>query len=550
MHYLAATGLVTCIVAGMFIYRRLVGRDFADRLVLAVVPLLLLAVAFRLFVAIAARPYNAWDTVRLTPVFAFWHGYPLYPTPDTGPLLSFCYGPVSALAYLPLVLSPSPTFAVLAGATMTALMLLGPVLWIHLDRPSSADQFMNGVIGFLAFTGIALLLPSLTYSLFSPAHDAVALSLGAMSAAVLGRRGAGSGAASLIVSALLAILSVSAKQNMICILLALPLYLLMTEGVRDSMRYIWFLGLFGLGVSLTFLTTFDRDGLILNMLEIPAHHVRDKSLADSIRSLQYELPMVAIPLILALLYCRSERLFLNSTTDHDVKPWRGWLPFLILGASQIPLVLIAYSKLGGAPNSFSFSLYFLLIGSTLLLSRFGDRSASSVDQRALHHRRVGQLVLLALSSVLILAPVLPITSSESLKYPDPLKTSFEFEKKYPGRAYFPWNTLSVVMAGGKVYHAEDGIISLAMGGMDLSIEQFHTYLPPGATLLALPPNYPAEWTGRRIQRVLPEFRQKISVDELPGWSVYEREVTSVESTNFNFRRKNTQSETTSGAGEN
>src|SRR5262249_49698039 len=79
------------------------------------------------------------------------------------------------------------------------------------------------------------------------------------------------------------------------------------------------------------------------------------------------------------------------------------------------------------------------------------------------------------------------------------------------------------MAGGKVYHAEDGIISLAMAGRDLTVDEFFAHLPPQATLLALPPNYPAPWTNLRIQRVLPQFRRPVKIDDLPGWSVFERD---------------------------
>jgi hypothetical protein len=518
-NYLIASSVLLAMCGAAFIYRRLAGRSFLDRLMYASIPLLLTACAVRILLGIAARPYSEWDTVRLTPVFAFWQGSALYPTPDTGPLISYCYGPVSALAYLPVVMSPTPTIAVLAAAALTVFLLLAPVLWILYDCQPSPKQWLDAVVAFLAFCGIAFILPSLSYSLFSPAHDAVALGLGGIATAVVCRGRPNLGTVPLVISAITAVLSVWSKQTMVPLLVALPLFVLVTCGVRAVQRYVGLIAVFGIVSALLFAAVFGYDGLILNLFEIPLDHVRDKKLTDAIRYFQSELPVVVIVLVFAMLYVGSRY---QANSNEPVRPRTSgyWLAFVTVGLMLVPSGLAAYIKLGGGENSFSFPLYFLAIGATVLLTEL--KKPSAVPEQKLIDCRVAQGMLLACGCLLLGGPVLSLKILEKANYADPLEAAFAFEKKYPGKAYFPWNTLSVVMASGNVYHAEDGILSLAMAGRDLNVDQFHRHLPTHATLLALPPNYPAYWTNRRIQRVLPEFQKPVTVDELPGWMVYER----------------------------
>jgi hypothetical protein len=526
-YFIAATPLVAAAL-GVVLFRRLRTRDFLDRLVPASLPFLAGAVAIRIFLGVAARPFNEWDTVRIAPVIAFAHGYPLYPTPETGALTSFCYGPVTALLYLPLAFCPTPTVAVLAGAVTSVLCFLGPVFWIcmrqrgvgpphgvaNCGRHAPRDE--PNLIGFLAFTGIVFLLPSLSYSLFSPAHDAAALGLGAMATGALCGDPAKLSLRSLVLSSLFAVLAVWAKQTMVALMLALPLVVLVIHGPRNSGRYLGLLAMWGVASIVVFAIAFDPTGLILNLVEIPLRHVRDKKLTDAIWFFQFELPVVAMLLVFGLVYYYS-----LERGPATAKRGGAWLPFVIVGAMQLPAALAAYTKLGGGENAFSFSLYYLSIGSILLVLEIGTWAVAG-DER--YHGRVVRSVLLAACSTLVFAPVRPLKNLEDANYPDPLAAAFQFEKKNPGRAYFPWNTLSVEMASGNVYHAEDGILSLAMAGIDLAVEQFHSHLPPHAKLLALPPNYPAYWTNRRIQRVLPEYHRQVTLEELPGWAVYERDL--------------------------
>jgi hypothetical protein len=408
--------------------------------------------------------------------------------------------------------------------------LLAPVLWIHLDTwKTGSTQLIDCVLAFLVFAGFVCLLPSLTYSLFSPAHDAVALGLGAVATALLCRSKTSTGLAGPLLSAVLATLAIWAKQTMIPLLVALPLYTLIRDGVPSCRRYIGFLAVFGIAVSLLCFFVFDHEGLILNMFEVPLWHIRDKSVWDAIWSFQFEFPVVTSLLIFGLLGCSWWKTFDPVPESQSNSPHR-WLAFVLLGILEVPAGIAAYTKMGGSVNSFSFPIYYLAIGATLLVSKIGKSAGK--DERLSFHRRVAQAALLSYSSILIFAPILQIKAHESATYADPLQAAFAFEKNHPGEAYFPWNSLSVMMAGGRLYHTEDGIISLAMAGKDLSVEQFRAHLPPHATLLALPPNYPAYWTNRRINRVLPEFSRQITVDELPGWQVYEREVSSDHSTGF------------------
>ena len=492
-----------------------------DRLITASMPVVGIVLASRLTLEIAARPWNDWDPVRLAPVFALWHGHPLYPTPATGPPLSYCYGPVSALAYLPVVVATTPTAALLVAATMSVLFMLGPVLWLYLDRRILGPRrALDGVLAFMAVTAILLGTPALTYSLFSPVHDAVALGLGAIAAGVACRRRADDGPMSLAVSAVAAVLAVWAKQTMVPLLIALPIYVLVVEGRRSCVQYVTFVGAAGLAVSLLFFATFDRSGLLLNMFEVPSRHPVDKSLHDVLGALALQILYsgLAVALIgIALLSVRGIR-----TGDRRERSSVGpWLAFVLIGVLQTPLALLAFAKLGGDLNAFSSVLYHFAIGTGLLLLQLDvPRTATQTSGATF---RIGKVWLLALAVLALVAPR-RVTPGLDTTRPNPSEAAFAFERKHPGRAYFPWNTLSVVMADGRAYAAEDGVLShTRMAGLPVSAERLRAHLPPDAKLLAFPPNYPVRWTGDFMREQLPEFRRPVRVRELPGWRCLKRD---------------------------
>jgi hypothetical protein len=519
--WLIGTLLLLGAAVGLFIYRRLSTRTVLDRLITAFMPTLGVTLGLRLVLEITARPWKEWDPVRLTPVFALWHGYPLYPTSATGPALSYCYGPVSALAYLPVVVTSTPTAALLSAATMTVLFMLGPLLFLYLDRRIVGPQRIDGVLAFMAVAGIVFVTPGLKYSLLSPAHDAVALGLGAVATTVLCRRRTTDGASSLALSSVAAILAVWSKQTMVPLLVALPIYVLVVEGARTCFRYVLFLGTVGVLVSLLFVTAFDWNGLLLNMFEIPSRHLYNKSLHVALGAFQLQILFSGLPVTLmgaAVLYVRSRA---TGSGRHDQTPWGPWLAFVLVGVLQIPLALLAFAKVGGDVNAFSIPLYNLAIGTVLLL--LGLHAPRSRAQAPVVAPSIGKLWLLALS-LLTLVPSRGVAHELAATHANPSEAAFAFERRHPGRAYFPWNMLSVVMANGKVYDAEDGLIShTRMAGLPVSIEQFRARLPPHAKLLALPPNYPVRWTRGFILEQLPEFRRSVTVSELPGWTCLKRE---------------------------
>ena len=510
---------------GSLIFRRCADGDFVERLRLAALPTLLLAFLLHIAIGVTTRPFSDWDTVRLTPVLALWHGYPLYPTLNEGPAISFCYGPVSALVYLPVVTLQSPTSVVIAGALLTVILILAPVLWVHLDRRIvGADSSTDGVMGFMAFCGLAFMSPALSYSLYSPAHDGVALSLGAIATGVLCRRPAHGGATplkSLMISACVAVLCVWAKQTMVPILLALPVFVLLADSARNCLRYVLLLALFGTGISLLFLTTFGSEGLILNMFELPRQHPRQMGLLESLSAFLPAFSVFGVVLLFVLLvFAQSDQLPGGLAGYRQSNAVRGFLAFIIVGVSELPAGIIGYTKLGGYVNSFSLPLYYCGIATTLVLSGFSRAPVTGPHSPV--KRRIAQALLVSIAFVHVLLPGWLGDLQADFRH-NPLEAAFEYEKKYPGKAYFPWNTLSVLMAGGKAYHAEDGLISLRMAGMKLPSPQSRAFLPADANLVALPPNYPTNWTKGLVLEYLSDYRRRVAVDELPGWTVFERE---------------------------
>jgi hypothetical protein len=103
---------------------------------------------------------------------------------------------------------------------------------------------------------------------------------------------------------------------------------------------------------------------------------------------------------------------------------------------------------------------------------------------------------------------------------NPSQEAYEYAKRHPGEAYFPWNPISSLLAEGKLYHTTFGLWDRDLAGLKISDEHVRAYIPRNIKIMAF---RLSKTEDRRIGRFLPEFKRKVTVEGLPGWTVYASE---------------------------
>ncbi len=545
---------------GVWIFKKVTQWNSIDRCFAAGIPTVTFILIASVLKEILDAPFWDWNAARLAPTFALIHGYQLYYGPDAGPFLNMIYGSITALAYLPATLAISPTGAVMIGSFISAAFFFIPIvlLFVYENLHESqkvlslnrSQKLLLKIYAFYAFIGFVLFsyecLP-LNYSAFNIHADAIALGLGAAACGFLYCRERKDSLLPLLLSAIMVVLSIWAKQVALPLLIALPTYVLLADGLRCFKRYLLCLFISGLIISALLLTIFNPQYTFFNMFTIPGHHPwrvpgdfsedlevialvasgrevpggRILHLLVAGKQLIYYYWVLVFIILCGSLY---QFLFLPSTSN-KITGWLSynrWSMFLIVSLFMLPTSLLGRVKVGGSVNAFSFTLYFLAAAVTLLVFRL---ILDSVCINTGSSKSFTPLKFLTV--VLVIAFFLKNIPNNALrelnprlqKLPsNPQQVAYNYAKHHPGEAYFPWNPLSSLMAEDKLYHFAYALIDRWLAGYPVSNENFRSYIPSNIKIIAFSgPN------NGYVMQFLPEFSQKVEVNELPGWTVYMRE---------------------------
>lgn len=309
-------------------------------------------------------------------------------------------------------------------------------------------------------------------------------------------------------------------------------YILLADGRRCFKRYVLCLCFSGAVISTVFLGIFNPQSLFFNTFTVPGNHPwwmldTGQVLADSgdIKNASKNLLLAVreliqqsfLPAIIVTFYCLYQLLF-SSKRPEKLTTWLShnrWTMLVIVSLFMIPTSILGRVKLGGADNALSYTVYFLSAAATLVIIK------SVSDSPSLDDRILGEAakLLVAIGLVGILCINIPSPGLIALKLQrlpsNPQQIAYEYAKKHPGEAYFPWNPLSSLMAEGKLYHFEYGLFDRELAGFPVSDDHFRAYIPPNVRIIAF-----SQRNDGYVMRFLPEFSRRIKVDELPGFSVY------------------------------
>ncbi|MEM1170762.1 MAG: hypothetical protein AAGJ08_17195 [Cyanobacteria bacterium P01_H01_bin.35] len=547
--------LLASLAFGVWIFKKLPQWNSIDRYFTAAIPTVTFIFIVFVLIRILDAPFEDWNAIRLAPTFALTHGYQLYYGADTGPILNTIYGPITALAYLPTTLAISPTGAVMMGAFISAAFFFIPILWlvvceIHesqkvmsLNRSYKLLLFTYAFYAFISFFFFSF-LSSLYFSAFNIHADAIALGLGAAACGFLYCRKHKDSLLSLLLSAIMIVLAIWAKQTALPLLIALPTYVLLADGRRCFKLYLLCIVISGLTISALLLTIFNPEYTFFNMLTIPGQHpwrvpgyLSDTQVIALVASgkkvpggkilplLKAGIEMIFVCLVPAFIIFwrfRYQFLFLPTTFDR-ITGWlryNRWSMLLIVAFFMIPTSLLGRVKVGGAINAFSFTLYFLAASATLAVFRLILDSGSintsfSKLFTPLKFLTLALVITFFLNGIQLIGMLYPRLQ----KLPNnPQQVAYNYARHHPGEAYFPWNPLSSLMAEGKLYHFEYALEDRLLAGYPVNKENFKSYIPSNIQLLAF-----SNRNDGYVKQFLPEFSRQVKVDELPGWTVYMRE---------------------------
>jgi hypothetical protein len=175
----------------------------------------------------------------------------------------------------------------------------------------------------------------------------------------------------------------------------------------------------------------------------------------------------------------------------------------------LPASLIGRVKVGGAQNTLSPFLYFL-VASLLVILREGYER----HQEAARYLICTALAVLALSA---------LTQWYSLSRPSarmPLEDeAYHYAKSHPGTTYFPDFAFSSCVAERKVYHSGFLVAELDYAGFKVPEAQLRAGLPETLEQIAVPP---AALRSSSYNGWIPGYPARAADRELPEWTLYRR----------------------------
>lgn len=442
-------------------------RSFILNLLRGVMLLCGLAWATACWSLLAWTPVVDWNSARLYPSFLLASGISPYGTPGEGVIVGWIYGPIMPLVYLPVVLGPTLTSAVVIAAILNLLVLVGPMVFIFraVAQRLKLSGWEQAALILVAGGGWAL-FPVLRNYLRVVMADQVTVALTLLSCWLLARarydrlRFAAGGA-------LLAVLAVWTKQIAVAVPLAQLAYLVFVRRDYPAARH-YFIALLAWGAAVTgvMIAVFGMEPLVFNLWIVPSGHPMKP--LGTLSGSAWLLLVQAVPCLLVAWGLKKVADKTAALPDHGLL--RELLALLVtVAVIQLPLNLMGASKVGGGLNSFHAVALLFVVGMLALAGTASWwRSWTTPTKLAL----IGSGG--ALAGAFLLAREVPLRL-----WPAPqLEAARLVAAQYPGQIYIPDNPLITWWNEKRADHFEDALISQAMAGFPTSKERYFGHLPP------------------------------------------------------------------------
>jgi hypothetical protein len=522
MTILFAALLLLAVLAGLLLVFKYRNLEPIDRLIIGALPALDTLIGIAVFVIVRAQPLDLWSDVRLARTFAIYHGFKLYPGAETtDPILGALHMPVSHLLFGPAIVAPSATSAIYVACLIAVALIILPLVWLfcfpEFVRPSSLPTalFALTATGFLIVTGGGSASGATRFMVVHT--DAAAVGLATIAAGLLCSSRAPLGWRRLLLAAACTTLAVGAKQTMVSLIIALCLFILVTDGLRTTLRFIVCLvgsGLAFAGFCFAFFHP-ARD-FLFNTVTLATHRPGRGAGVSIFQTVVKDSLYAVLPSVICIGAFGVLWLFRNGAA----KGIRGlfsehrWLVFPLIGLFLAPLTIKARMTIGGAENHNAILSFFFFVGMGLALLRFMNEGAAS--SRSLAAKMIaGLIIAFCIPGVFERINSTIFLLRESTNYDAVVE---RYERQPHETTYFPDAPLATFYIERRFYHADTMLIDREDGGRPISAAQLVSAIPANTQRVVVP-------DGLRVSRVLADYIAGWNAGTdpaLPKMIVYER----------------------------
>jgi hypothetical protein len=463
-----------------------------------------------------------WNDAKLAPVVAMTKGYSLYEDPQTGVMTAWIYGPISAILLLPAALATHPTTAGIIGCTIASMAFFVPTIWL-LWR-ASVDQRILMLAAVLVVGWRVVGTEGLCRAVFIAGPDGPAMGLATVACAAIYRRRT---LWTMAASAMAAILCIWTKHSFIPLIAALAGYIAIVDGLRRAGVYLALGAGIGVVVSGVLIPLFGASNMWFHMVKLPASHPFD--VTSYSLSAFWSLSLLVlfmtclIPLVLLTLVLLVDRLFVPSGSS--IRSWfaaRPWSMLLLVAIALVPLSMLSYMKVGGYVNNLAAPEHFLLLAALaglLHICATAPRESFARTRVVLEAGIALLAVVLGLQSM-ITGPsgAYDVWPMVARPYTNGSERVFAYARAHPGEVYCPWNPLITLLADGKLYHFEWGLLDRTNARMAPTDKQLRTHVPESARLFV----YVNRPQSSALHERLGTHRRRTESPEMPQAIVFMR----------------------------
>jgi hypothetical protein len=483
-------------------------------------PVLWCLFAIEVFAGILKAPTFVWNEIRLSRSLALYQGFHIYPGEhELGPIIGTLHPPISHFLFLLVVAIHDPTKSIVAGSLL-AIVVVFSALGFALVRyapPVSGRWAITS--GSFLFCGFLIVESEGTYNaVFSIHTDAAALAFATIACTFAGSRSRMT-TASLWMSAAACALAIASKQTIAPVVLAISLYIAITEGGKRFAQFLLASAVTGCSLLAFLLSILPARAFLFNTLTLAAHRPLmpdyQQILAEAYRMGRLEALPALFPLLFLAIWSWL-RVKPRVRPGREIRPFfarNPWIIFLMASAVMIPVSMKALVTVGGDVNHLGFVLYFLFVAAALAIQQYST-GANRVA-------RLSSRIFLATGILVSVAPGMILTVPASLRNlkANASQTAHTYNLRHPGAAYFPYNPMTSLLTDGKLYDLDLALYDREIAGYPLTPQQLQSGLPPSLLLVALPPGQ--EIQSNALQGLFADF-VRITDPELPGWNIYRR----------------------------
>lgn len=463
-------------------------------------------------------PSFVWNEVRLARSMALLHGIGLYPGRDTtGPVIGTLHTPVSHCLYLAVAGLHDPTYSLLAGSLLSMLLIFVPISWVLLRASKgNRDRLLGAAAAFL-YCGFLIMQAPGTFQIASMIHtDAAALAFATLACGVFCNPRQPITAPQAWLAGVACVLAVGSKQTMAPMVLALALFLAVTAGARLLAHFGAAVLVGGAVLLAAILALVPAQAFLFNTVTMAAHRPLKQGYIELLVMFYRAGKQDALPALFPMLLLAGGQWIAAERNPglRDFIRANRWLAFALAGAALIPGTLMALVTVGADVNHLGLALYFLFVAAGLAIERYLAHPGNSwLRGTAWMCATLGILVSIAPGTLLSLPSRLRGLHRNAAEL------ALHYELQHPGRAYFPCDPMATLLANGRVYHVDYSLYDREIAGCPLTAHQYEAGLPPGFTVVAIPPGERPESSALRDMLKRCERDDDI---ELPGWTVYKR----------------------------